>query len=105
VGKSSYIVNWVNDSRHVANSSDGHVVHPTFMILKNLYSWCYQLHRRIFHWPGVIPSRGAVNGLFSLVDLMATTLGLAGCAVPVWSQGCDFSPLLRGETFTPPEDV
>jgi arylsulfatase A-like enzyme len=59
----------------------------------------------IFHWPDKLPAQGPVDGLFSLVDLMATTLGLAGCEVPVWSQGRDFSPHLRGETFTPPEDV
>ena len=36
---------------------------------------------------------------------MATTLGLVGSEVPVWSQGRDFSPLLRGEDFNPPADV
>ena len=59
----------------------------------------------IFNWPDHLPAQGSVDGLFSLVDLMATTLGLAGCDVPVWSQGRDFSPLLRGEEFTPPADV
>ena len=59
----------------------------------------------IFNWPGQIPEQGPVNGLFSLVDLMATTLGLVGSEVPVWSQGQDFSPLLRGEDFNPPADI
>ena len=41
----------------------------------------------IFHWPDQIPAQGPTDGLFSLVDLLATTLGLAGAQVPVWSQG------------------
>ena len=59
----------------------------------------------IFHWPQRIPPQGQVGGLFSLVDLMATTLGLVGSDVPAWQQGTDFAPALRGETFTGPEDV
>jgi len=59
----------------------------------------------IFHWPDNIPAQGCIGGLFSLVDLMATTLGLAGCEIPVWSQGANFAPHLRSEDFTPPEDV
>ena len=59
----------------------------------------------IFHWPGHIPAQGQIDGLFSLVDLMATTLGLVGAEVPVWSQGRDFSPAVRGEPFDPPCDV
>ena len=59
----------------------------------------------LFHRPGHIPARGATGGLFSLVDLLATTLGLVGAPVPDWSQGVDFSPRLRGEPHTPPEDV
>lgn len=59
----------------------------------------------IFHWPGHIPATGAIDGLFSLVDLLPTTLGLAGVPVPSYCQGRDFSPLLRGEPFTGPTDV
>ena len=59
----------------------------------------------IFHWPGQIPAQGKIGGLFSLVDLMATTLGLVGAEVPVWNQGTDFAPGLRDEAFTPPGDV
>ena len=60
----------------------------------------------IFHWPGQIPAGRRPAGMFSLVDLLATTLGLVGAEVPVWSQGRDFSPSLRGEPgFVPPEDV
>jgi arylsulfatase A-like enzyme len=60
----------------------------------------------IFHHPGGIPARGLSDGLFSLVDLLATTIGYIGGEAPPWSQGTDFSPLLRGATdFVPPEDV
>ncbi|MEM6822254.1 MAG: sulfatase [Verrucomicrobiota bacterium] len=59
----------------------------------------------IFHWPERIPPQGKNRGLFSLVDMMATTLGLAGVAIPVHNQGTDFSPLIRGEAFDGPEDI
>jgi len=59
----------------------------------------------IFHWPGGMPAQGQVGGLFSLVDLMATTLGLVGADIPTWQQGTDFAPALRGEAFAGPEDV
>lgn len=59
----------------------------------------------LFHWPGGIEPRGRIDGLFSLVDLMATTLGLAGVPVPTWSQGTDFSPAIRGEACTGPQEV
>ena len=59
----------------------------------------------IFHWSGRIPARGDSAGLFSLVDLLATTLGLAGQTVPAWSQGVDWSPLLRGGAFAGPDRV
>lgn len=60
----------------------------------------------LFHWPGHIPARGGgLDGLFSLVDLLATTLGLIGAEVPPWSQGTDFSPALRGEAFSGPGEV
>jgi arylsulfatase A-like enzyme len=59
----------------------------------------------IFHWPGRIPLQGTVDGLFSLVDLMPTTLGLAGVSVPAWNQGIDWSPHLLGQEFSKPQDV
>jgi arylsulfatase A-like enzyme len=44
--------------------------------------------------------------MFSLVDLMATTMGLVGADVPTWSQGRDFSSTLLGrDGFEPPEEV
>ncbi len=59
----------------------------------------------IFHNPTRIPAHGMRDELFSLVDLFATTCGLAGVPVPVHNQGMDFSPALRGEAFDGPEDV
>jgi len=59
----------------------------------------------IFHWPGHIPERGRIPGLFSLVDLLATTLGLIGIDIPPHNQGTDFSPAVRGEPFESPEAV
>ena len=59
----------------------------------------------IFHWPGHIPARQTIDpGLFGLVDMLPTTLGLAGVDIPPHNQGTDFSPALRGEDFTGPED-
>ena len=43
----------------------------------------------IFHWPDQLPAQGLVERLFSLIDLMATTLGHVDYDVPVWSQGRD----------------
>jgi arylsulfatase A-like enzyme len=69
----------------------------------------------IFHWPGHIPSGHVPQGMFSLVDLLATTLGLVGAPLPQWSQGRDFSPTLlidtaqentgSGADFSPPAEV
>jgi arylsulfatase A-like enzyme len=60
----------------------------------------------LFHWPGTIPAQGGhLDGLFSLVDLFATTLGLIGAPVPAWNQGSDFSPALRGKPFEAPAEV
>ncbi|MEE3042312.1 MAG: sulfatase-like hydrolase/transferase [Candidatus Latescibacterota bacterium] len=61
----------------------------------------------IFHRPGHIPARGVIDdGMFSLVDLLATTLGLIDEPVPRWSQGTDFAPAITGEgSFSAPEDV
>lgn len=61
----------------------------------------------IFHWPGQIPAQGLRGDpLFSLVDLLPTTLGLLGLEPPVYCQGTDFSPAIRGdETFEGPDAV
>jgi arylsulfatase A-like enzyme len=59
----------------------------------------------IFHRPGHIPARGQVDQMFSLVDMLPTTLGLLGLDVPGHCQGTDFSPALRGESFDGPDDV
>ncbi len=55
--------------------------------------------------PWHIPPTGLRDELFSLVDLLPTTLGLLGIDVPSHVQGRDFSPALRGEPFDAPEDV
>lgn len=59
----------------------------------------------LFHWPEQLPGRGQTDGLFSLVDLLPTTLGLIGADIPSHVQGTDFSPALRGEDFTGPDSV
>ena len=59
----------------------------------------------IFHWPGTIPATGNREELFSLVDLMGTTLGLLGVDKPSWSQGVDFSDALLGNKFVQPQEV
>jgi len=61
----------------------------------------------IFHWPEQIPAQGRRDGLlFSLVDMLPTTLGLLGLEAPGHCQGSDFSDALRGEqAFSGPEAV
>jgi len=59
----------------------------------------------IFNQPGVIPEQGAVPGLFSLVDMLPTTLGLAGVPIPDYCQGTDWSAHLRGEHVAGPDEV
>lgn len=59
----------------------------------------------IFHWPGHIPHQPPRPELFSLVDLLPTTLGLLGLPSPVHIQGRDFSAALRAEAFTGPDAV
>lgn len=59
----------------------------------------------IFHWPGHIPAQGSRDEMFSLVDLLPTTLGLAGLDVPPHVQGMDFAPALRDEEFAGPDAV
>jgi arylsulfatase A-like enzyme len=59
----------------------------------------------IFWQPGRIPAQGPRAGLFSLVDMLPTTLGLAGLPGPPHVQGMDFSPACLGEEFAGPPDV
>ncbi len=60
----------------------------------------------LWHWPGQIPAQGKIKGLFSLVDLMPTTLGLVGADIPPHNQGVDFSPAILGDKeFRGPEVV
>jgi arylsulfatase A-like enzyme len=59
----------------------------------------------IFEGPGVSAVPGGLPGLFSLVDLVPTTLGLLGLPVPSHVQGTDFPPALRGQPFAGPEAV
>ncbi|NIA14865.1 MAG: sulfatase-like hydrolase/transferase [Nitrospiraceae bacterium] len=59
----------------------------------------------IFHWPGRTPAQGTIPGLFSLVDLLPTTLGLINHDIPVHNQGTDLSPLVRGESAEGPDEV
>lgn len=56
----------------------------------------------MFTWPGQISARGPVSGLFGLVDVLATILGLTGLPIPSWNQGADWSSVLRGDSFEPP---
>ncbi|MFW6457322.1 MAG: sulfatase [Planctomycetota bacterium] len=59
----------------------------------------------LFHWPEQLPAQGNIDGLFSLVDLLPTTLGLLNADIPSHVQGTDFSPALRGESFSGPDTV
>ncbi len=43
--------------------------------------------------------------LFSLVDMLPTTLGLLNLDIPNHIQGRDFSPAIRGESFKRPDAV
>ncbi|MEJ2600180.1 MAG: sulfatase-like hydrolase/transferase [Anaerolineales bacterium] len=59
----------------------------------------------IFHLPGRIPSQGLRGSLFSLVDLLPTTLGLLNLPIPTYVQGQDFSPACLGQEFAGPDSV
>lgn len=59
----------------------------------------------LFHWPEQIPAQGQREELFSLVDMLPTTLGLAGLPVPAHVQGQDFSPACRAKPFVAPSHV
>lgn len=57
----------------------------------------------LIRWPGVIAPGVEVTETVSNIDTYATVLGMLGIKPPrKWKQqGVDFSPLLRGERFTP----
>lgn len=59
----------------------------------------------IFHWPAQLRAQQPREDLFGLVDLLPTTLGLIGIDIPPHIQGRDFSPALRGESFTEPDAI
>lgn len=59
----------------------------------------------IFHWPEQIPAQGLRGELFSLVDMLPTTLGLVGLPIPRYVQGRDFSVACRGQPFSGPAQV
>jgi arylsulfatase A-like enzyme len=59
----------------------------------------------LFSWPGQVAAQPPRADLFSLVDLLPTTLGLLGLEIPPHVQGRDFSPALRGEPFQGPDAV
>ena len=59
----------------------------------------------IFHWPNQIPAQGMRNELFSLVDMLPTTLGLLGMDMPSYLQGKDFSSALLNKPFVEPNHV
>jgi arylsulfatase A-like enzyme len=58
----------------------------------------------LFARPGHIAADAPLPGLFGLVDLAPTLLGLAGLASPEWMQGADWSPVLTGQAVAPPVD-
>lgn len=59
----------------------------------------------LFRWPGRIPARGGIGGLFSLVDCAPTLTALAGGRPPPWMQGFDWSPVLLGGQAAGPAEV
>ncbi|MFZ0548373.1 MAG: sulfatase-like hydrolase/transferase [Candidatus Promineifilaceae bacterium] len=59
----------------------------------------------IFHWPGQIPAQTMRNDLFSMIDMLPTTLDLAGQAIPGHIQGQSFAPACLGLPFSGPASV
>ena len=59
----------------------------------------------IFHCPQHLPAQEGRIDLFSLVDMLPTTLGLLNLDIPTHIQGRDFSPAIRGESFKSPDAV
>ena len=59
----------------------------------------------IFHWPNQIPAQGMRNELFSLVDMLPTTLGLLEMDMPSYLRGKDFSSALLNKPFVEPNHV
>lgn len=57
----------------------------------------------VLHAPGRIPAQGVRDdGLFGLVDLAPTLLGMAGLRAPVWMQGEDCSRALTADEIDLP---
>jgi uncharacterized sulfatase len=58
-------------------------------------------------WPGVIKQGGRTEHMISNIDIFKTILGALNRPVPEDSPVCgtDFSPLLRGESFDPPDAI
>ncbi len=59
----------------------------------------------IFHWPEAIPPQGLRDDLFSMIDMLPTTLALAGLTVPGHVQGQSFAAACRGKPFDGPKYV
>ncbi len=59
----------------------------------------------IFHWPEGIAAQGNIEGLFSLVDLMPSTLSLADIPIPAHNQGFNFAPTITGKEQVSPQAV
>jgi uncharacterized sulfatase len=61
----------------------------------------------LLRWPGVVKPGTEIVEPVSNIDTFATVLGLLGIQLPPsWKQeGVDFSPLLRGEIFTPRDAI
>lgn len=51
----------------------------------------------IIRYPGSVPSGVSTDALICGLDIMPTTLGLAGVSVPEYVEGIDMSPVVRGE--------
>lgn len=54
----------------------------------------------IYQWPSQLQASRTTNQVASLVDIMPTTLGLAGIPIPPAVQGTDLSSVVRGEAET-----
>ncbi|MDX9971599.1 MAG: sulfatase [FCB group bacterium] len=56
----------------------------------------------LVRYPGAVPAGRQEDALMGSVDIAPTLTGLAGLDKPAAFEGCDFSPLLRGEAFEKP---
>ena len=59
----------------------------------------------IFQWSEKLPKQGVVDSLFSLVDILPTTLGLIDAPIPPHVQGHNYAPTLRGKPQDNPEQI